>query len=491
MAPLILHNVPDEELYVGEDGVKRPYALVFPQYVLAFQPSKRPAPRPKLGEHQPFGKNFLTCECRRQEGLPSKARGRNVDANKGSFGKSPRRSRSKAGTPARGVRDDDPSAAAADKLWGDWKQAQVAVDPAAGGNSSAAPGQARRMGSQSLVRDDSSSSAPPQPRRENLPAEVILRGYKNINHQYAAISHYETVAGRICEDYPREPPAEMRWYKSELRDSALMRKWHLTQQEREKVYQARGGEHWVKITFESAQAAERAVYASPQLILGHFVYAEPYHGEPPLRDEAIPEVPRGADEWELAVGHGRTASGGSFGVKNIKMKNGAPDWASITVPEGAEAFSDDTGTVTSATATVPPGAVPGTFTTSSSTTTNIGAEVRKHTRTSSAATTSATVTSQNQKRVDAYSRRIPTIQRTHLLPAEQALMPQQSYAQRLLNHIPFVKWFTGNMIGNQVPRTETGEFDWNRASLYWKFVWWLDSALGIFGGDIVCADKDD
>jgi hypothetical protein len=34
MAPLILHNVPDEELYVGDDGVQRPYAMVFP-YVLS------------------------------------------------------------------------------------------------------------------------------------------------------------------------------------------------------------------------------------------------------------------------------------------------------------------------------------------------------------------------------------------------------------------------------------------------------------------------
>jgi hypothetical protein len=31
MAPLILHNVPDEELYVGEDGVQRPYAMLFPK----------------------------------------------------------------------------------------------------------------------------------------------------------------------------------------------------------------------------------------------------------------------------------------------------------------------------------------------------------------------------------------------------------------------------------------------------------------------------
>lgn len=33
MAPLILHNVPDEECYVGEDGVKRPYAMYFNTYV--------------------------------------------------------------------------------------------------------------------------------------------------------------------------------------------------------------------------------------------------------------------------------------------------------------------------------------------------------------------------------------------------------------------------------------------------------------------------
>lgn len=32
MAPLILHNVPDEELYIGEDGVQRPYAMIYPQY---------------------------------------------------------------------------------------------------------------------------------------------------------------------------------------------------------------------------------------------------------------------------------------------------------------------------------------------------------------------------------------------------------------------------------------------------------------------------
>lgn len=31
MAPLIIHSVPDEECYVGDDGVKRPYAVLFNQ----------------------------------------------------------------------------------------------------------------------------------------------------------------------------------------------------------------------------------------------------------------------------------------------------------------------------------------------------------------------------------------------------------------------------------------------------------------------------
>lgn len=41
MAPLILHNVPDDELYIGDDGVKRPYAMLFSQLVL---PSLLPRP---------------------------------------------------------------------------------------------------------------------------------------------------------------------------------------------------------------------------------------------------------------------------------------------------------------------------------------------------------------------------------------------------------------------------------------------------------------
>lgn len=52
MAPLILHNVPDEELYIGEDGVQRPYAMIYPQYAPLFLASASSQPyRSSLFNH--------------------------------------------------------------------------------------------------------------------------------------------------------------------------------------------------------------------------------------------------------------------------------------------------------------------------------------------------------------------------------------------------------------------------------------------------------
>lgn len=98
---------------------------------------------------------------------------------------------------------------------------------------------------------------------------------------------------------------------------------------------------------------------------------------------------------------------------------------------------------------------------------------------------------QPEQQNGAYCRRIPTARRATILPAEQALLPQQSVMQRLVSAVPFIKWFSGSMIGNEVPRMESGEFDWNRASLYWKIIWWLDATFGLFKGDVCNVDKDD
>ncbi|KAL2263629.1 hypothetical protein VTK26DRAFT_5892 [Humicola hyalothermophila] len=443
MAPLILHNVPDDELYVGDDGIQRPYAMVFPQ----------------------------------QDGS---LRSRKITHETGSFGKSTRRTRSKTATPAR---KEDPTITAADKVFSSWlasqnqNASQTSAPPAAPRRSNLLPSSA----SQNLSQAHDESSAPSQPQffKQQQPTEVILRGYRSAQQQYAAINQYEQLAGRICEDYPREPPLESRRYKSELRDPAFTRRRALTPEERAKVNKADGGEHWVKVTFESAEAADAAIFASPQTILGHLVYAEPYHGMPPSRDEAIPDPSAMSGFHHRAHGHGRTRSGiPSTGLDwSPTHSQSSSSRTADTVTVGSVA---ETGTNSSSTAA---GWVPVTTTTAATTTTT--------TTTTSTGGNGGGAPPATETPDDEFCRAIPTVRKAKLLPMEQALLPAPSVTQRIANLIPFLKWFNGAMIGSEVPRTESGEFDWNKASLYWKLMWWLDFLLGLFGGEVKDADKDD
>ncbi|KAK4155143.1 hypothetical protein C8A00DRAFT_32036 [Chaetomidium leptoderma] len=438
MAPLILHNVPDEELYVGDDGIQRPYAMVFPQ----------------------------------QDGS---LRSRKMTHETGSFGKSTRRTRSKTATPAR---REDPTIAAADKVFSSWiaTQNQNATQTSAPTTAQRRPTLLPSSSSQNLSQAQDESAAPSQIRflKQQEPTEVILRGYRASQQQYAALNHYEQLAGKICEDYSREPPVESRRYKSELRDPAFTHRRALTPEERAKVNKADCGEHWVKVTFESAEAADAAIFASPQKILGHLVYADPYHGIPPSRDEAIPDpatMGSGLHRTPSLRRHLRTQSGLGMQQQQQQQPAGGFDWSpphsqissSLTADSMTVASTIDSNTGSSSTVTgrpfgaggVPPAAAP------------------------------------QQNPDDEFCRAIPTVRKAKLLPMEQALLPAPSFAQRIANHIPFLRWFNGAMIGSEVPRTEMGEFDWNRASLYWKLMWWLDFLLGLFGGEIRDADKDD
>ncbi|KAK4452914.1 hypothetical protein QBC34DRAFT_397349 [Podospora aff. communis PSN243] len=439
MAPLILHNVPDDELYVGDDGIRRPYAVMFPQ----------------------------------QDGAGS-GRSRRAAHESGSFGKSTRRSRSKTGTPAR---REDPTIAAADKVFSSWaaQQTQSTTPSGAGGASKRNSGLISSASAPSLGQglDDGAAPATAQTRfvAPQEPTEVILRGYRSQQQQYAAINHYEQLAGRICEDYPREPPAELRRYKSELRDPAFTKRRALTTEERTKVNRSDSGEHWVKVTFESSEAADAAIYASPQQILGHLIYAEPYHGIPPARDEAIIDTSSLIHDEEVrAPRRGVDVLGFTKAMMN-------PDNFDFSPPRSQlSSRTADTTTVASTldTSTVSSGTVTG-----NATSTGIDGGIALQNR------------KQKQAEEDLFCQRIPTARKAKLLPAEQALLPAPSVTQRIITNIPMLKWFSGSMIGNEVPRTDMGDFDWDRASLYWKIIWWLDNVFGLFGKEIVSADRDE
>ena len=353
-------------------------------------------------------------------------------------------------------------------------------------NQQAAATAQQNSSSQSQQDDAQSSSQQPtsqqqqqqqqqaqqQPPKRSQPTEIILRGYRSTTQQYAAVAHYESLAGTILEDYHREAPASQRRYKSQLRDPAFTRRRTLSRDELALVNRADGGNHWVKVTFESSEAAETAMYASPQRILGHLVYAEPYRGMPPAKDEACPDLDALFD-----TEHDRSKSvPAALGTPGRSGTNGPSSWRSRLLdnqnsPSGSLGSSHtlDTATLSSATATELP-TIP---------------------KTSTAKSTSTGIEPLEMADDDVFCRRIPTARRARLLPAEQALRPQQSVMQRFVSAIPFLSWFGGSIIGNEVPRTETGEFDWNRASLYWKVIWWLDATFGLFKGDVSSIDKDD
>lgn len=405
------------------------------------------------------------------DGNPSVSRARRAVPETGSFGKSTRRSRSRTGTPAVAKRED-PTIAAADAIFSSYL------------SRPATPSEApqRRPSVSSSAQPNLSASGPVVPAEapagsnsryvHKEPTEVILSGFKS-THQYAAIRQYEQIAGRICEDYPRDPPVEQRRYKADVRDPAALRRRAMTTEERAKALRFAGGEHWIKVTFESAEAAEAAIFSSPQTILGYIVSAELYRGVPPALDVAVSATGREDATPRAGIQ--------SLGRSAIAPEGFADRRAVSTLPrsfEMPEMSQIGRGHISDS----PPGS-------------HISSQTFDSATLSTATASSGTVLGQQphstheEEPPSVYCRKIPTAKRIQLLPAEQALLPQQSYTKRLMSNIPLVNWFSTDMIGDQVPRTETGEFDRAKASLYWRIMWWIDSYLGILG--IYGEDKDD
>lgn len=258
----------------------------------------------------------------------------------------------------------------------------------------------------------------------------------------------------------------------------------LTPEERARVNRADSGEHWVKVTFESQQAADAATFSSPQAILGHLVYAEYYRGMPPTRDEAVPDATTMAQGDEMPASWRRSGYGGNRTAAELRQTFGEGRLPEQVIAGDEMEMSPPNSHVSSR--TVQSGTVDNSSNANSNSTatvTGIGnGNGTALVPTSAAVTPGADPT---------YCRVIPTARRAVVLPAEQALLPQQSFTSRVLGQIPFLKWFSGSMIGSTVPRTPEGEFDWINASLYWKMICWLDLYFRLFAGEIITPDKDD
>ncbi|KAI9852805.1 MAG: hypothetical protein M1838_005026 [Thelocarpon superellum] len=352
--------VPDDELAIGPDGKKLPFAIV-----------TKDDRRKHVEETGPFGKS--------------------------------RRGRTRSKTPAM-TKKDDPSLAAFDEAFRyDLSKQEAekqrllqphAHDPHSGSLSSPSSLTTAPTATSLTVVDSLAISSLPASvtTRPQEPTEVLLRGFRP-GQQYAAIDLYERIGqGQICEDYSRDPPTEQRRFGS----SRTYPPRPLTAAEKGKVNAYAGGDSWIKVTFESAEAADRAVYASPQDIHGAMVYAELYRGPP----ETAPSLPHTSSSFSTALAPSTLSSSRRPGLDHAVASGIAP-----------------------------------------------------------------------QLPAEGYCTKVPTARKAVLLPAEQALLPQQSFSQRYI--LPYVgNW--GQIIGDETPRLDDGTFDYYGANLWWKTWYWMD-----------------
>lgn len=330
------------------------------------------------------------------------------------------------------------------------------------------------------------------------PAQVMLYGYPT-DAQWTAINFYETVSGgMICEDYERAAPSSRRRYASGLSAGNGIPRRALTKAELALARTYRGGRHWIKVTFDSREAAERAVAESPHLLQGHWVYATPFQGAAPAIDAAVPAIdegvgrdmlgaPRPPSRLSASSTMGAAALGGIAGLHRAASKQhatlprsfitaaGATDSSPSTIADGGAdgsaaapaagyADSDTSATASSATALDTSTRHPAPFNTA-----NPSSEVL--------APKSPTETELRQRHPATFTH-FPDVPRTVLKDASEALLPQPGWMERWVAALAGKGWVSGDIIGSAVPRREDGAFDWAESSFYWRFWAWVDECFG-------------
>ena len=322
----------------------------------------------------------------------------------------------------------------------------------------------------------SSTDATGQPLSSNAkePQQILIYGFVS-DFQWQAIAFYERVSGgMICEDYPRDPPAEKRKYSSgTTRTGASSIRRTLTQTEHILASQYHGGESWIVVTFDSREAADRAIAASPHVISGYWAFAERWQGLGPAKDKSIP----GTEDAERS----RSATMGTGDVSKKQDRKRTP----ITFPRQHKAseWEEATGSLTADDATE-------TSTVTSATATAVeesGSQLRSRSTYDiepTRAEESSIITPRLSK---THFTHFPNTPRTALKPVTEALLPQPSWWEGALKSLATSGWIPGDMIGSSVPRKEDGSFDLDAASIYWRFWYWID---GVMGTDL-CGLKDE
>lgn len=277
-----------------------------------------------------------------------------------------------------------------------------------------------------------------------VPTEVLLYGFGE-ELQWAAIEFYENVSnGVILEDYERQAPGHRQdMSRSNMRVAAQRT---LTKASMRRKNTFHGGNHWIKVTFDSPEGADLACSRSPHLVRGHLVYAEPYRGIGPSKDAPI------------------FASGGGAQITEDTLPKTFARHPVHDSPASSETISS--ATVGGAQKPTQP---PPRMNIFDAPMRDASSTAYEHQRSDSGA------------QLQVRPARIQGATRAVLLPAEQALLPKQTSQS-------WASWIGGSEIfGSTLPRLADGTFDYERANVYWRLIFTLDR---LFGWDL-CGLKAD
>lgn len=344
------------------------------------------------------------------------------------------------------------------------------------------------------------TSYPAEP--DAIPTECLLYGYASKSAEWKVLSKFERVVAPsiICEDYPREDPTLFLSSSSPMGYSraAVVVHRNLTKEALKKSRVYKGGKHWIKVTFDSYPAAERACFYSPLEIDGYMVHCEMWTGRGPTAD--IP-LPRGSETANLLSRNSPTKSRTLPTSKSVNFLSGKdsaingfeqalknqtlpkshtmPD-VQYTQPESQDDMSIDSTTASSATATGHD-IVPQTPT---------GLRSRSIPNLPSQTTPAAQLMSPSKS---AYMTAIPSAKRMRVRDMSEALPAQPSLLMRVLASIPFVNWFVGakggagSVISDGPVLKDDGSWDEDKNGWYWGFWRGVDNMCGTD----ICGMKDE
>lgn len=300
------------------------------------------------------------------------------------------------------------------------------------------------------------------------PKEVILYGF-GTDVQWAAIDHYEKVSnGLIYEEYDRDPFNQKFSYA--FASQRASNRQFLSKDAILKINQYIGGNHWIKVTFDSAEAAERACHYSPKILQGYTVFAEPYRGTGPTG---------GDREIRAALGSitSLTASPGTVFSTTTGESQSSMTVSSATATASVPASLNRP---TQSTLTRASGAFP----------TSISAPQLQPQTLASITSTSTTTALNPTSRRATLRLKGANVKPAVFLPQEKAFLPVAPRWQQTLGALPIIGWLVGSG-QDQVPRKEDGSFDLQNASLYWRAWYAVDACLGSDFCGVRDAEYDD